>query len=113
MPNPIDNNHTIYTAYFFAPELGKWQLVASFSRPQTSTYLKHLYSFLENFDPEQGTITRKVLFTNQWVADENGKWMELNKAKFTVDNTGKIGYRMDYAGGLRGDAFYLKNCGFF
>jgi hypothetical protein len=110
---PDGNNHTVYTTWFFAPELGKWQLIASFSRPQTATYLKHLHSFLENFEPEQGTITRKVLFTNQWIADENGKWMELNKAHFTIDNTGIKGYRMDYAGGTDGNAFYLKNCGFF
>jgi hypothetical protein len=110
---PGDNDHTTFTAWFFAPELNKWQLIASFSRPQTHTYLKGLHSFLENFDPEQGTITRKVLFTNQWVADENGKWTELNKARFTIDNTGIKGYRMDYAGGTDGNAFYLKNCGFF
>ncbi|ASU35409.1 DUF3472 domain-containing protein [Mucilaginibacter xinganensis] len=110
---PDGNNHTTYTTWFFAPELGKWQLIASFSRPQTNTYLKHLHSFLENFEPEQGTMTRKVLFSNQWVADESGKWMQLTKAKFTNDNTGAKGYRMDFAGGTEGDAFYLKNCGFF
>ncbi len=110
---PDGNNHTVYTTWFFAPELNKWQLIASFSRPQTNTYLKHLHSFLENFDPEQGTITRKVLFTNQWVADESGKWVALNKARFTIDNTGAKGYRMDYAGGTDGNAFFLKNCGFF
>ncbi len=110
---PDGNNHTIYTAYFFAPEVGKWQLIASFSRPQTNTYLKHLHSFLENFEPEQGTITRKVFFNNEWIADETGKWTELNKAKFTIDNTGLKGYRMDYAGGTADGAFYLKNCGFF
>jgi len=110
---PDANNHTVYTAYFFAPEAGKWQLIASFSRPQTNTYLKHLHSFLENFDPEQGTITRKVFFNNEWIVDENGKWTELNKARFTIDNTGIQGYRMDYAGGVSDAAFYLKNCGFF
>jgi len=110
---PDGNMHTVYTAYFFAPELGKWQLIASFSRPQTNTYLKHLHSFLENFEPEQGTITRKVTFNNEWVADEKGKWTALNKARFTIDNTGIMGYRMDYAGGIADGAFYLKNCGFF
>jgi len=110
---PDGDNHTVYTAWFFAPELNKWQLIASFSRPQTNTWLKHLHSFLENFEPEQGTITRRVLFTNQRVADETGKWMELNKARFTIDNTGAKGYRMDYSGGIDGTAFYLKNCGFF
>jgi hypothetical protein len=110
---PDSANHTVYTAYFFAPEVNQWQLIASFSRPKTNTYLKHLHSFLENFEPEQGTITRQVSFNNEWITDENGKWVELNKARFTVDNTGAIGYRMDYAGGVAGNSFYLKNCGFF
>jgi len=110
---PDGNNHTVYTAWFFAPEMNEWHLIASFSRPQTNTYLKHLHSFLENFDPEQGTITRTVYFSNEWIADENGKWTELNKARFTADNTGAKGYRMDYSGGVDGKTFYLKNCGFF
>ncbi|MBB3056094.1 DUF3472 domain-containing protein [Mucilaginibacter gotjawali] len=110
---PDGNDHTVYTAWFFAPEANEWHLIASFSRPQTNTYLKHLHSFLENFDPEQGTITRKVYFNNEWIADENGKWTELNKARFTADNTGAKGYRMDYSGGVDGGAFYLQNCGFF
>lgn len=110
---PDGKNKTIYTAYFLAPELGKWQLIASFSRPQTNTYLTHLHSFLENFEPEQGIITRMVYFKNEWTADENGKWTELNKARFTIDNTGVKGYRMDYAGGIANTAFYLRNCGFF
>jgi hypothetical protein len=110
---PDGNNRTVYTAWFFAPEVGTWHLIASFSRPKTNTYLKHLHSFLENFEPEQGTVTRKVLFTNEWVADEHGNWTELTRARFTVDNTGAKGYRMDYAGGVDGNFFYLKNCGFF
>ena len=110
---PDAHNYTVYTAYFFAPELSQWQLIASFSRPKTNTYLKHLHSFLENFEPAQGTLTRRVLFNNEWIANENGKWRELTKARFTVDNTGAKGYRMDYAGGILNGSFYLKNCGFF
>ncbi|MDB5135628.1 MAG: hypothetical protein JWP37_2231 [Mucilaginibacter sp.] len=110
---PNRQGRTEYTAYFYAPELNKWLLIASFSRPKTDTYLKHLHSFLENFEPEQGTIIRKVLFNNQWICTTDGKWIELNKARFTADNTGAKGYRMDYAGGLSGGNFYLQNCGFF
>ena len=110
---PDSNNYTSYTAWFFAPEAGKWQLIASFKRPETSSYLTHLHSFLENFEPEQGTITRKVMFKNQWVADSSGNWTALNTAKFTIDNTGAKGYRMDYGGGISGSSFYLINCGFF
>lgn len=110
---PQNNNSTTYTAYFFAPELGKWLLMASFNRPETNTYLKRFHSFLENFIPEQGDISRKVFFSNQWYCDDKGNWSEVNEMRFTADNTGNKGYRMDYSGGLEQESFYLKNCGFF
>ncbi|MFH6963440.1 DUF3472 domain-containing protein [Flavobacterium plurextorum] len=110
---PLNNNTTTYTAYFYAPEQGKWLLIASFNRPQTNTYLKRFHSFLENFIPEQGDFSRKVLFNNQWICDEKGVWSEINSARFTTDNTGAKEYRMDFAGGLDVNSFYLKNGGFF
>ena len=110
---PDGNNNTTYTAYFLAPEKNEWMLVASFRRPKTNTYLKRFHSFLENFNPEQGDKERSVLFGNQWIADASGNWTELAKAVFTYDNTAAKGYRMDYAGGVQGRHFFLKNCGFF
>ena len=110
---PDNQNNTTYTAYFFAPEKNEWMLIASFRRPKTNTYLKRFHSFLENFIPEQGDKERRVLFGNQWIADANGNWIELNKAGFTYDNTAAKGYRMDYAGGIEKGRFFLKNCGFF
>lgn len=110
---PQKDDSTTYTAYFFAPELDKWLLIASFNRPQTNTYLKRFHSFLENFIPEQGDKSRKVLFNNQWYCDEKGNWTEVNSVKFTTDNTGSKGYRLDYSGGLDNKSFYLKNGGFF
>lgn len=104
---------TTFTAYFFAPEIGKWQLIASFKRPKTQTYLKRFHSFLENFSPVQGDLSRKVLFDNQWICDDKGNWTALKSARFTTDNTGAKGYRMDYQGGVDHGAFYLKNGGFF
>lgn len=110
---PDGSSNTTYTAYFFAPEKGAWMLIASFRRPKTSTYLRRFHSFLENFNPEQGDKSRSVLFGNQWIADAAGKWTELTGATFTYDNTAAKGYRMDYAGGIEGEQFFLKNCGFF
>lgn len=110
---PDGSDHTIYTAYFYAPEQGKWRLIASFKRPKTNTYLTHLYSFLENFSPDQGDKKRKVLFANQWVRTDQGRWISLDRIRFTTDNTGRKGYRMDYAGGLDHEKFFLQNCGFF
>ncbi|WP_175633597.1 DUF3472 domain-containing protein [Pedobacter ghigonis] len=110
---PGRDSLTTYTAYFFAPETNKWQLIASFTRPQTKTYLKRFHSFLENFSPVQGDLSRKVLFNNQWICDDKGVWTELKSARFTTDNTGMKGYRMDYQGGINKGSFYLKNGGFF
>jgi hypothetical protein len=111
--HPSEDHSTDYTAYFYAPETGKWQLIASFRRPKTNNYLKNLYSFLENFIPETGEITRKGLYSNQWVHDLNGKWHELTSIKFTADATARKEARLDYSGGVEDGKFYLKNCGFF
>jgi hypothetical protein len=110
---PTGDSTTTYTAYFFAPELNQWQLIASFKRPKTHTYLARLHSFLENFIPQMGDKERKVLFNNQWICDTKGNWTELNTASFTTDNTGRVNYRKDYAGGILDGSFYLRNCGFF
>jgi len=88
-------------------------LIASFNRPQTVTALTNLYSFVENFIPEQGDKTRMAFFNNQWIGDQHGNWQELTKATFTGDATAKAKYRKDYGGGLNEGAFYLKNGGFF
>lgn len=110
---PDSNNHTIYTAYFYAPEQKRWMLVASFSRPHTHTWLTHLHSFLENFDPATGYVTRKAWYHNQWVRDHAGNWQPLSGMRFTGDATARKGYRLDYGGGVEGDGFFLHNCGFF
>ncbi|NDU98238.1 DUF5077 domain-containing protein [Spirosoma terrae] len=110
---PVENGYTMYTAYFKAINETNWQLIASFRRPKTTTYLKSLYSFLENFISETGNVQREVEFSNQWIRSREGKWYELTNAQFTGDNTARKSYRMDYAGGLNGQRFFLRNCGFF
>ena len=110
---PQPDNSTIYTAYFFAHEENKWMLIASFKRPKTNTYLKNLHSFLENFIPETGDQTRMAIYGNQWVRDTSGLWTALSSAKFTADQTARKRFRMDYEGSVKGNTFYLKNCGFF
>ncbi len=77
------------------------------------SYFKHLHSFLENFKPGMGCISRQVNYSNQWVCNTNGKWTELCKAKFTADATARKESRLDYAGGSQNETFFLKNCGFF
>jgi len=110
---PAENNSTDFTAYFYAPEIGTWNLMASFRRPQTHSYLTRLHSFLENFIPGTGFRRRKGLYSNQWVCDALGNWRELTQARFTADATARKQARLDYAGGAQGDVFFMKNCGFF
>ncbi|WP_206022398.1 DUF3472 domain-containing protein [Pseudoflavitalea sp. G-6-1-2] len=110
---PDDKGNTVYTSWFFAPELGNWQLIASFKRPKTSTYLRSMYSFLECFDPNAGYLGRKALYGNQWMRDTNNQWHQITAMRFSADATARAGRRLDYAGGVTGQQFYLQNCGFF
>lgn len=104
---------TDYTGYFFDPEVGDWQLIASLRRPKTETYLTRVHSFLENFNPSTGYQSRKVNYGNQWVYTTDNTWTELTNGNFTADATAANGDRLDYEGGTEGNTFFLKNCGFF
>jgi len=110
---PAGENSTDFTAFFYAPEIGTWELMASFRRPQIHTHLTRLHSFLENFIPGTGFLRRRGLYANQWLCDVQGQWYELTQARFTADATARKQARLDYAGGAQGDLFFMENCGFF
>lgn len=110
---PDGQGNTIYTAYFYAPELGEWQLIASFLRPQTDTWYQRPHSFLENFLDNNGYKGRKAFYSNQWIRSRQGVWEELDKARFSSDDIGRRGYRLDFAGGEEDGRFFLVNGGFF
>lgn len=112
--HPDNQGNTIYTAYFYAPEEKAWRLIASFQRPLTNTWYTHAHSFLENFNPEQGYLSRKVMFGNQWARSKDGKWTRIADATFTHDATASAGVRLDYQGGeTKDNRFYLMMGGFF
>lgn len=112
--HPDNQGNTIYTAYFYAPEEKAWRLIASFQRPLTNTWYTHAHSFLENFNPEQGYLSRKVMFGNQWARSKDGKWTRITDATFTHDATANAGVRLDYQGGeTKDNRFYLMMGGFF
>ena len=110
---PDGTGKTDFTAWFLSPDATTWKLIASWKRPQTSTYLKSFYSFVENFNPENGYQGRKAEFKNQWVRTSTGSWLPVSGAKFTVDNTYNAQQRIDAMGGTSGNAFFLQNGGFF
>lgn len=102
-----------YSAYFFAPEINEWKLIASFRRPKIETFVTNPYSFLENFIPAAGQFERKSLYKNQWLRNESGQWHELTEANFTYDSTASKKARLDYQGGVEEGVFFLRNTGFF
>jgi hypothetical protein len=110
---PAGKGKTDFTAWVFAPEVNNWKLIASFRRPKTDTYLTRFHSFLENFQTETGNVTRKGLYSNQWVYNTKKQWVEITKMKFTADATARKESRMDYSGGAEKQVFFMKNCGFF
>jgi hypothetical protein len=111
---PDGDGTTVYSAYFWPPETGHWQLIASFRRPRTTTYLTHWYSFLENFSPDTGAITREADYGNQWACDASGRWFQAVAAAFSCDATAHKKARLDYTGGVTADGWFaLRNCGFF
>jgi len=113
--HPDGKGNTIYTAYFYAVDEQRWRLIASFLRPRTHVWYTRAHSFLENFIPEQGYLTREVFFGNQWFRTSQGKWKEGAEARFSFDATARAGVRLDYGGGYdkAQNRFFLRNGGFF
>ncbi|OFJ46718.1 hypothetical protein BA896_018930 [Janthinobacterium lividum] len=110
---PDGKGSSEYSAWFFAPETGRWRYIATWKRPAISTYLTGVHSFLENFIDTNGYMERRVQFGNQWARSSAGAWSEVTAGRFTGDATATNAQRMDYAGGLENGKFYLHNGGFF
>lgn len=110
---PDGQGNTLFSSWFFTPESGSWRFMATWKRPNTSTYLSGIYSFLENFMDENGWQSRKAYYNNQWARTADGTWTEILTAQLTADGTAHNGQRKDYAGGIENGQFYLKNGGFF
>lgn len=110
---PDGKGATVYTSWFGEVGKGDWRLIASFRRPETNTHLTGFHSFLENFYDANGYQQREAVHGNQWVRDTDGTWHQLTAARFTGDATAGGGHRLDYAGGVAKDGFFLRNGGFF
>ena len=110
---PVENDCTEYTAYFFFPESGKWELLCSFLRPKTQTWVRRAHSFLESFVDVNGHRFRRAHFYNPWMVTTSGKWIPVDRMRLTGDNAARKAQRQDYGGGSKDNHFYLQNCGFF
>jgi hypothetical protein len=106
-----EGTFTTYTSYFWFPDRKVWGLISSFRAPKDGNYLTGLHSFIENFWGTNGNLKRRAEFANQWVQTADGRWLEITKARFTCDPTGRAD-RFDYAAGAARRGFFLQNGGF-
>ncbi|MBN1361840.1 MAG: DUF3472 domain-containing protein [Sedimentisphaerales bacterium] len=108
---PVDETHTVYSGYYFHPERKEWMLISSWNAPKEGGYLRGLYSFSENFGGANGHLLRKALYGNQWIRSADGKWIELMRATFSHDATGRAD-RRDRFMGVESGQFFLSHGGF-
>ena len=108
---PVDGTHTVYSGYWFHPERKKWLLISSWKAPKDGEYLHGLYSFVEDFNGDNGLLNRKALYGNQWLHTADGHWHEQTTATFSHDPTGKAD-RFDRFMGVQDGEFFLSTGGF-
>lgn len=108
---PVDATHTVFSGYWFHPEQNKWMLISSWKAPKDGGWLKGLYSFSENFNGQNGHLLRKCYFGNQWIRTDKGEWIEITRANFSHDGTGKED-RLDRFMGVENGRFFLSQGGF-
>jgi hexosaminidase len=106
-----DGSQTIYSGFWYHPEKKAWVLIASFRAPKDGQWLRGLHSFSENFNGNNGQLRRKALFGPQWIALDDGKWIELTHATFSHDGTGAAD-RLDRFMGVEAGRFFLSQGGF-
>lgn len=114
-------DHTIFTAWYFAPENKGWRFIAQWDKSKSGgKLLSHLYSFVENFG-DNGEDYFTARYGNQWVCTPSGNWLELTDARFSTTADSVKHPRFDYgagvtpmdrANGKTEDWFYMYSGGF-
>lgn len=108
---PVDATHTTYAGYYFHPGQQNWMLISSWKAPKEGGYLRGLHSFSENFVGDNGHLTRKAFYGNQWLRTAEGDWHEITTAAFSHDDTGRAD-RLDRFMGVEQGQFFLQHGGF-
>jgi hypothetical protein len=104
-----DGEFTEFSGHIHDPAQAKWRLMATFRTRSKGISLEGLYSFIEDFrrNYESAGIAREAVFQNGWVLGLDGKWLAMEKARFTGDVTPST--NID-AGAVPG-GFFLKTGG--
>lgn len=104
--------HTLFTAWYYAPENGAWKLLAEWDKSKTNgQLLGGLYSFVENF-VSNGQNYFKARYGNQWVRTKNGNWIEITQASFSTTASDAAHQRYDIGAGIETNMMYMYSGGF-
>lgn len=105
-------DHTIFSAWFYAPESGNWKFIARWDQAKSGgKLLRGLYSFVENFG-DNGYDFFKARYGNQWVRTPGGTWVELTRSTFSTTANAIKHPRFDWGGGVEGKWLYMYSGGF-
>lgn len=109
-----DSLFSDYSAYFYTPERNSWIYISTLRCPSGKALFPSIYAFVENFLPDEGFRMHKAFFSNFWFRNrDDGLWKNANKVRFSFDDTGRRGIRLDFDGGIERQMFYLRTGGFF
>ncbi|MDR3692682.1 MAG: DUF3472 domain-containing protein [Fimbriimonas sp.] len=87
-------NKTIYSGYYYFNDTKRWGLISSWIAPQDGTYLRSLYSFIEDFWGGEGQRQRLADYGPAWVRT-GSEWTQVRAGSFT--HTARMAnYREDY-----------------
>jgi hypothetical protein len=105
----VEQDKTIYSAYFYLNESKQWKRLAGFQTITGGDCLKGYYSFIEDFrrDGLSATKRRRARFSNGWVKTLTGNWVALTEAAFTADKTPTT----NIDAGIEDNQFYLATGG--
>jgi hypothetical protein len=105
----VEGKRTAFAAWFFVPEKKEWKHLATFSTITDGKNLSGYYSFIEDFRRNRVSATkvREARFGNGWVKTKEGRWVALDRARFTADRNSVTNINA----GLAGDRFLLATGG--
>ena len=103
------DDRTEYSGYFYLPEQKQWKHLVTFSTITGGKPMRGYYSFVEDFrrNGVSAGQPRRAQFGNVWVRDEQGKWHNIRRARFTGDSNPAT----NIDAGVQENHFYLATGG--
>ena len=103
-----DGTGAIFSTYVRV-DGGQWKFLTSFRRPNTKAKLDGLYSFVEDWSGSAGQQKRVCHYSNVWIRNAEGKWLQLREAKSSA--TAELG-RADFDHYVEGNGVVLSTGGY-